>query len=151
MIKMTLVGGRETVARFQSVSAQVYDSLRRVIQEQWFGLQSYIITQKLSGQVLKRRTGLLASSINVGGPQSLTSFTADGSEIIGKVGTAVIYGGIHEYGGTINRVSSKGTPFTQTFPERSYLRSGIQDKQSQIRSAIDAAYKNAMRKLTVNG
>ncbi len=151
MIRMTLIGGRETVARFETVSKQVYDALKAVIQEQWFGLQAYIVTSKLSGQVLKRRTGLLASSINVGGPQSTSEFSADESYIVGKVGTAVVYGAIHEYGGQVTRTSRLGKTFTQNFPERSFLRSGLQDKQSQIRAAINEAYRANMRKLTVNG
>jgi phage gpG-like protein len=151
MIKMELIGGKETVARFETVSRKVYEDLRNTIQEQWFGLQAYIVTNKLSGQVLKRRTGLLASSINVGGPESTSEFTADESVIIGKVGTAVIYAAPHEYGAVIHRTSSLGKPFVQTFPERSFLRSGLQDRQTQIRSAINATVTANMRKLTVNG
>lgn len=151
MIRMTLIGGRETVARFQSVSQQIYESLRDAIQTEWFGLQAYVVTSKLSGQVLKRRTGLLASSINVGGPQSTSEFSASDSYIVGKVGTAVQYAAIHEYGGTIERTSSLGKQYSQTFPERSFLRSGLQDRQSQIRTAIDAAFKANIRKLSANG
>ncbi len=147
MIRMTLVGGTETVARFEKVSDKIYQDLMTTIKDQWFGLQSYIVTSKLSGQVLKRRTGLLASSINVGGPQSTSRFTADNTQIVGKVGTAVVYAAIHEYGGTIERTSSKGNSFTQTFPERSFLRSGLQDKQAEIRGAIQAAYDRNMREL----
>jgi phage gpG-like protein len=156
MIRMTLIGGRETVARFQSVSQQIYDNLRAVIQEQWFGLQAYIVTNKLSGQVLKRRTGLLASSINVGGPQSTSEFTADETYIVGKVGTAVQYAAIHEYGGSVTvkaHESHRGSTafnvrsYTAHYPERSFLRSGLQDRQAQIRGAIQAAYDMNMKKL----
>jgi len=151
MIRMTLIGGQETIARFNSVSEQVYASLRAVIMEEWLGLQAYIVTSKLSGQVLKRRTGLLASSINVGGPQTTSEFRSDNSYIVGKVGTNVVYAAIHEYGGQVHKVSSKGKSFTQNFPERSFLRSGLQDRQAQIRNNIDEAYRRSMRRLTVNG
>jgi len=128
---------------------------------QWLKLQRLIITQKLSGQVLKRRTGNLASSINVGGPMTATDFFATPAEIIGRVGTKVWYGKVHEYGGSftvkahdreVSQVFGKSvTPFTQhvrsytaNFPERSFLRSGLKDMSSQMRDAIANAVKESL-------
>lgn len=157
MITMTLIGGQETVARFSGMSKKIYDDLLKTIQTEWYGLQSYIVTTKLSGQVLKRRTGLLASSINVGGPETATQFIADAAQITGKVGTKVVYGAVHEYGGTFHipaheRIMDARTSAVRAydahFPERSFLRSGLQDRQAQIRAAIQETYERNMRMLS---
>lgn len=164
MLRMVLVGDDALVARFKSVSDKVRQRLTLAVNEQLYGLQGYIVSQKLAGQVLKRRTTTLSSNINV------KEATANSDDISGLVGTNVVYGRIHEYGGTVTipahqRTISQawGRPlangpktidvrsYKATFPERSFLRSGLRDRQSQIRAAINAAVNATMKELTVSG
>jgi hypothetical protein len=59
-------------------------------------LQQHIVREKLSGQVLHRRTGKLAGSI------ATVPITVDGTTLIGKVVGAsgpAWYGRVHEFGG----------------------------------------------------
>lgn len=57
-------------------------------------LRGYIVKRKLSGQVLKRRTGRLAGSID-------KEVTTKKDETIGRVGSNLKYAKIHEIGGVI--------------------------------------------------
>lgn len=60
-------------------------------------LQSHIVAEKLSGQVLKHRSGKLAASVRV------QMAAAQGTSIVGAVlaaGGPAWYGKIHEFGGT---------------------------------------------------
>lgn len=161
MIKMTLVGNDRVEARFRSMPERARESLVNAMKRQWFNLQAHVVSEKLSGQVLRRRTGNLASSINVGGANSATAFTETPAEIVGQVGTKVIYGAIHENGGTVNvqahtRTITQvfGRPVTPaevfvrahsaTYPQRSFLRSSIQDLASQIRADMEQSVREAV-------
>jgi phage gpG-like protein len=157
MIVMTLVGDDKTVARFRAMSQTMRQSLVDVMRKVWYDLQGYVVTSKLSGQVLRRVTGNLASSIHEGGPNSTTAFTDEGFQLVGKVGTRVKYAAIHEYGfsGEISRTVTQawGRPvknphkitYHATFPERSFLRSGLEDMSTRIKNDIAAAVKDTVR------
>lgn len=161
MIKITLVGTDKVVARFEAMSQKVRAALVLSMKRQWFNLQGYVVKSKLSGGVLRRVTGNLASSINVGGAETATRFDEMPNEIVGSVGTRVVYGAVHEYGGSFNvkphtrRVTQVfGRPVTPTeafvrghtvrFPERSFLRSSLQDMSSQIRADMERSVRAAM-------
>lgn len=116
---------------------------------QWYALQRRIVTTKLSGQVLNRVTGNLASSINAGGPNTASEFLDSGNEIIGRVGTKVRYAAVHEYGGDVKvpaheRMGRPVKAYTAHFKERSFLRSGLQDQGDQIRAAIANAVRQGL-------
>ncbi len=156
MIKIELVGTDKVVARFAAMPQKVRQALVDAMKRQWFALQAHVVSQKLSGQVLRRRTGNLASSINVD-----SSFQEGDQEIVGSVGTKVIYGAVHENGGTV-RVGAHTRTITQVFgrpvtptevfvkahnaiyPQRSFLRSSIQDRAGQIRADIEQSVRAAM-------
>jgi phage gpG-like protein len=162
MISVVVVGTGDVAARIRGSSQQVREALSQAVQREWFALQAYVVKNKLSGQVLKRVTGNLASSINVGGKDTATRFEDGGSgDIIGAVGTKVVYGAVHEYGGTVTvkahtrRVTVVyGRPVTPTtanvrsynyrLPERSFLRSSLDDRADQIRTNIAAYVKDFM-------
>jgi len=156
MIRIQLVGNDRVEARFASLSQRARQSLVDAMKRQWFNLQAHVVSEKLSGQVLRRRTGNLASSINAD-----SSFEDGGSEIVGKVGTKVVYGGVHEYGGAVNVQAHTrnitqvfGRPVTPTevfvrshtvnYPERSFLRSSIADLSSQIRADMERSVREAV-------
>lgn len=162
MIRIDLVGSDAVVARFQRMPQAVRQTLSVVMKRIWLDLQASVVRTKLSGQVLKRRTGVLASSISVGGPQTASEFQETSTEITGIVGTRVHYAAVHEYGGqkdyVIEPSSAKALRFQmggrtvfakrvhhKALPERSFLRSTLNDKSSQIKADIEAALLEAMR------
>lgn len=156
MIRIALVGNDKVVARFQSLPQRARQSLIDAMKRQWFALQAHVVSQKLSGQVLKRVTGNLASSINTD-----SKFEECPQEIVGSVGTKVIYGAIHEDGGTVNVKAHTrnitqvfGRPITPTevfvrahtatYPQRSFLRSSLSDMSAQIRADIEQSVRGAL-------
>ena len=72
-----------------------------------------------------------------------------GDDIVGTVGSDVVYARIHEYGGTIVPKVAKALRFviggqtvvakSVTMPERSFLRSALSDREMDIRAALAAA------------
>lgn len=92
MIKTTLVGGRELVGQWRSKQAQMQAQMARVMNTLIVKLTRKIKEEKLSGQVLKNRTGTLRRSIT-------PSISTSSNLIEGKASTNIIYAAIHEYGG----------------------------------------------------
>lgn len=113
-------------------------------------LQSYIQTMKLSGQVLKHRSGKLFGSIRY------IPSTQDGNEIVGGVrgaGGPAFYGKYHEDGGsfvgqrTLRRpprmVRRKGgervmtgTPYGIFFPPRPFMSTSLLENREMIVAAL---------------
>lgn len=142
MIRGSLSGDGAIVARFQTLPSAMRDELSASMDRAAFRVQAHVVQDKLSGQVLKRVTGTLASSVNVARNDTAT-------EIRRTIGTKVRYGGVHEFGGTFEvrayqrRVAlvrrtqgpqrlGEVQAHTVTFPERSFLRSGLRDLRSEI-------------------
>jgi phage gpG-like protein len=116
------------------------------------------IDRKLSGEVLRRRTGRLAGSITV---------TAErvglGASV--TVGSGSPYAAIHEYGGilparTVLPQAARVLAFpwrgqqrffkrvqlpATTMPERSFMRSALNETLPEIRAAIEAAAAEALQ------
>ena len=162
MIVGTVTGDAAVVARLQGLSPKIRQGLTQAMQVQWFRIQTATRRQKLSGDPLHRRTGVLASSINVGGGQTVTTFEDRPEAITARVGTRVRYGAVHENGGTFQvpaytRHITKvfGRPVTPrevavsahsvTFPQRSFLRSTLADLKPSIIAAIEAAVSDAVK------
>ena len=115
-----------------------------------------LVRQKLSGQVLHKRSGKLYNSIQ----QQLVENT---TSIYGRVfsdGSAP-YAAIQEFGGVIHHPGSSkfqawqspgGWVFTHmtrphdiTIPERSYMRSSLADMQDEIVSRMTTAVRSVAR------
>ena len=115
---------------------------------------------KLSGQVLKSRSGSLRSSIDLTVDQS-------GGAITASVSSGSRYAGAQEYGfaGTVSvRTSLRritkafGRPIAETtinvraydrrmdLPERSFLRSALEDMGPAVREEVQAALTEAVSK-----
>ena len=113
---------------------------------------------KLSGQVLRSRSGTLKSSIDLRIDQSAGAITA-------SVFTDSRYAGVQEYGfaGTVSvRASLRrireafGRPIAEktisvraynrrmNLPERSFMRSALEDMTPAIRDGVDAALAEAV-------
>lgn len=154
MISMVLTGDRALIARFERMPAAVQAALLRKVHELSLRLVHFIQTQKLSGQVLNRKSGRLMRSIGSKVEQSAKA-------VFGVVfqSSDVPYGAIHEFGGRtaahvilpkkasvlafnwkganvfFRRVNHPGS----VFPERSYMRSGLRDMSTEISLGLKAA------------
>lgn len=161
MIRHEIVGDKEVVAHLMAFPPSLREELKREVSKQTLLLKAHVVEQKLSGQVLKRRTGTLAGSIGVE-----LSDTAGG--VIGRVGTlnkAVKYARLHEYGGRTepHEIVAKGKALRfqlangailfrksvmhpgSRMPERSFLRSSLSERRSSIQTGMDSAVTRAKK------
>jgi phage gpG-like protein len=136
----------------QSVAARLADEVERlgdVLRDR--------VERNLSGQVLQRRTGRLAGSIAVAVERTGLGASA-------TVSSDSPYAAIHEYGGTIPAreilpKSARALAFpwrgqqrffkrvalpAVTMPERSFMRSALEETAPEIRAALEAAALQAM-------
>jgi phage gpG-like protein len=149
-------------ARLAAMPEKARKAISDVMRQQWFRIQSEVVRGKLSGDPLHRRTGVLASSINVGGADTASDFVESASSIVATIGTKVWYGVVHENGGTFQIPSHErtisqafGRPITPktitvaahtaTFPQRSFLRSTLRDMTPSVLAAIGAALATALK------
>lgn len=141
-------------------------------------LQQKIVTEKLSGQVLNRRSGTLAGSIT--NPEA----HVDGTTITGSLqwgGGPAWYGRVHEFGGTrgyaINPIYSraqqrkigKGTlapfkvlrfisksgqvvfapyVFHPALPKRSFMESSLEEMKGEIISGLKSAIVGVLKEVS---
>jgi phage gpG-like protein len=158
-------GDQAVIVALNNLYDRVHDALRNAIRDDILKLQGHIVADKLSGQVLKRRTGALAASVQPG------PVIEEGETITGTIGTNVPYARILEYGGVIQHpggtaylilangqaefVSNAtadnlpGLPRTKPhaipIPEHSYMRSGLADLRDEIVKDLQSAAINAAR------
>ncbi|AEV24619.1 Bacteriophage protein of unknown function (DUF646) [Azospira oryzae PS] len=154
MIDGYVVGDKEVARRFRAlpdgVRSRVTDSIGRLI----LRLQRKVMQDKLTGQVLKVRTGTLRRSID----QRLVT---DSDSVSGIVSTNVKYGKAHEYGSnktvTVREhlrlvkkawgkelkhpvwATVKAHSMKQNLPERSFLRSALADMKPEIIADLNKA------------
>jgi len=110
-------------------------------------LRGYIVKKKLSGQVLKRKTGRLAGSI-----QSEQYIVGGG--VVGRVGSNLKYARIHETGGVITSKSAKFLYFTVdglevftqkvTIPARPYIWPSFVEASSMIGKVLGEKFISSM-------
>lgn len=127
-------------------SALVVDAVTR----EAIRLANVIKTDKLSGQVLRNRTGNLRRSTSA----KPTVVSPQG--IVGEVSVdkTAPYGAVHEYGGRITirqhmRTSTLGNQFVvrahdAIFPERSFMRSALSEQRETIANSIREAVMKAV-------
>jgi len=152
------VDGLETLTRRlgalpQSLTARIGEEVERLGD----ALRDRV-ERKLSGEVLRQRSGRLAASIAVAVERSGASATA-------TVSSDAPYAAIHEYGGTIpartilpqsaralafpwrgqQRFFRRVTVPAVAMPERSFMRSSLDEAAPEIRAAVEAAASEAIR------
>lgn len=161
MITGNVTGSLEVIAHFQGVSSGIRDRMLSVMRTVAFDIQHEVVANKLSGQVLKVRTGDLRRSI------SAEAVSESQSTVSAVVGTDVRYAAVHEYGGTFEvpahqrmltmmfgrrienpyLISVREHPVT--FPMRSFLRTSLQEKAPaeivRIREAMAALIEESRR------
>jgi len=155
-----LIGNAKLIARIEAMPASVAASLLRKVYSLALKLENYIKQNKLSGQVLNRKSGRLMRSI-------ANKVEQTGQSIYGIVfqSADVPYGGIHEFGGKtaphvivpkkasvlafnwkgknvfFKRVNHPGSHF----PERSYMRSALRDMSTEISLGLKAAVVEGLK------
>lgn len=145
----------------ESNAAERFDSSDRIVvamtetmDELMLRLQSNIVDEKLHGQVLQQRTGKLAASVRA------LPATQEGTTIVGVVeggGGVAWYGRLHEYGfgpydyettRTIKMfygdLTFKKLVHSSGFPERSFMRSSLDEFQSSIVEAMQVSLNAAV-------
>jgi phage gpG-like protein len=152
MIKATLIGDDKLKTwlrgRYPAIQGELNRSMARLV----IGLTRKVKQEKLSGQVLKNRTGTLRRSI-------APNVISRGAVITGEVGTNIEYAKIHEFGGhTLPRIilpkAKKALMFNiggktifakkvnhpgSKMPERSFLRSALREMEPEIKAEFENA------------
>jgi hypothetical protein len=113
------------------------------------GLKSYIINQKLSGQVLNRQSGKLQSSVDFTvasvGDEFTVSVFAGGDE--------APYAIVHELGLTVNVLAHSATRQLKTYmvrahqakyPEKSFMRTTLEEHELIVANQMQYAVEQAM-------
>jgi hypothetical protein len=160
MLNITVTGDRETIVKFDKVSAALHAQLLTVTKKYAVNLQQHVKGDKLSGQVLNRRSGALSSSIKL-------AVDDNGSSVYGRVFSSgdVKYAAFWEFGfqGTEQvsphqRIVShvfgrKVTPLAQRVKghsrkvdqaPRSFMRSALADMAAEIKGAYVKAKDDAI-------
>ena len=158
MISTDFQGDKPALERLRAFPDAASEGLIRAMAKLGIGLQGRIRQDKLSGQVLQSCSGALKASIEVAINRSATAVTA-------TVSTDLDYAAAQEYGffGTISVRSSLrrikeafGRPITvQTIavgahsrrmhlPERSFLRSALDDATPDINADVNDALREAI-------
>jgi phage gpG-like protein len=157
MFALEVRGLDETSARFDAYPAALQAALGAKATELAATLTD-LVKSKLSGAVLNTSSGALRDSI-------AASVTADADGVLASVGSEgdVKYAAIQEYGGKTSAheilpvkgdvlafVASDGQHFARriehpgsVIPERSYLRSSLEDMKDEILAALADCAANA--------
>lgn len=148
MITGKIYGAVLTIERLRAIPAKSRDRLTQTVQRLTFTLEKNVKADKLSGQVLNRRSGRLSRSVN-------SKFENTATGIYGIVGAYAPYAGVHEDGwdGTVRshtRTSRLGNQFVvqahhRHVPQRSYLRSALDEMRPRILTDISKAAGDAVR------
>ena len=137
--KSDIIGDVSVKRSIIALGPKMSDLLVKATNANVADVQNQVVTNKLSGQVLRNRSGTLRRSIN-------GKVEVSDAGIFGSVGTNIRYGHIHEFGYTGPetvrahlRRSKAGNEYSVrehvrqvNMPVRSFLRSSLKDKQAAI-------------------
>jgi phage gpG-like protein len=156
----SLTGGAQLVKRINGLSPAMLAEVTREMRSIAVDLQRYVKDHKLSGQVLRNRTGTLRRSIN-------QKVEVRGESVTAIVGTNVVYGAFWEYGfHGVEQVRAHQRTIDQAFGRpispvsfavrahsrnvnqaaRSFLRSALADMRQQITNRLRSAVARGVRK-----
>lgn len=158
MILLNLIGDNAWVARLRQIPLSSEKALQNSLFRLVLRLQRTIQSEKLSGQVLKVKTGTLRRSI------TNQLIVEPAIAITGLVSTNVTYGRLHEYGfhGALSVKAHArqikyawGKPLKHEFkamvkahtrnvnyPARSFLRSALYAMKDEVRQTLLQTLKN---------
>lgn len=163
MMRSEIMGAAQVAFSIEGLPDKIKTAAEKGTSKLVFLLAAHIVSRKLAGQVLKRPTGTLASSV-AASPRVIT----DGVAIVGTVGTNLGYGLEHEYGGQVtHHMPEQVRKISQAFgraiaprdvrfrahrvsynlPQRSFLRSSLIELErsgvivNTLRQAVAEAVK----------
>lgn len=148
MISASIINGEKAPRAMRKAIAQVDSNLERTVLKLALKMMT-LVKSKLSGDVLKVRTGRLRRSINY-------NLKKDGANVLATVGTNVIYARTHEFGITIpphivevknakalsfnwhgNQVFAKRVNIPAVkMPKRSFLQASLDQMSDEIKKTI---------------
>jgi phage gpG-like protein len=158
LIAAYILGEGEILARLRAIPDAVNWGLARAITKLGIDLQNKVQQDELSGQVLTIRSGALKSSIELRIDQGASGITA-------SIFSDSDYARAHEFGfsGTVDvRASLRnikeafGRPISEktinvrayrrrmNLPERSFLRSAMEEMAPEIRDEVEATLREAV-------
>ncbi len=162
MITVALLGDQALEAKFTRLGPDAHLRIVKAMRTVMLRLQAFVKSGKLTGQALHVRTGALRRSIG-------ERVEDTGAEVAGKVGIfsgpTLPYGRAHEFGfsGTVTvsehlrqvkqAFGRPITPVTATvrshtrrmhLPERSFLRSALQEFGPAVEQALAVALREAV-------
>lgn len=137
-LNLSIEGNKKESIKLKKFNKKLTPNLKRGIDKATLRLERHIKSRKLSGQVLKPRTGRLRSSW-----ARKAAVDKPGVGVQGRVGTNVVYARIHEFGGVIRPKSSDGwlrfkiggswvTVKSVTIPARPYVGPTIREKKDEV-------------------
>lgn len=158
LLNIEILGDKAAIQRFAVLPTALRDALFQKMGILTGDLRNYVITDKLSGQVLNKITGQLQQSIQKDVESNGLSVTG----IVFSAGDAKAYAGAQEYGAHIpERVPVKAQALSWitggkrvffaraaafNLPERSYLRSSLKDKSDDIKDGLQDAVNEGLAK-----
>jgi hypothetical protein len=148
----------ELVERLRALPAALNAGLLRAIAELGIQLQRDIKQNKLSGQVLKSHTGALKSSIDLhidssGGVVTASVFSNSryaAAQEFGFAGTVSVRASLRRITEAFGRPIAEKTVSVRAYdrrmdlPERSFLRSALEEMTPAIRDRVEAALAEAV-------
>lgn len=141
-LNLSITGGTELVARLRTGANTVAEALRQEMATQMARAADWSRANKLSGDPLHRRSGQLSTSLTA-------RAELDGGIVRGVLGSPLVYGRVHETGGTFNipghsRTSKAGKSFdvrahTANYPQRAFLMPSLVANRELILDSLRAA------------
>lgn len=145
--RVVITGDERLIGRLRQIGDEVPNAINRGMNQATALVQSYIMEQKLLGQVLNRRTGNLQRNIR-SAVERLDDRQLKGSVY---VTSHAPYARVHEYGGIVHVpkivpvnkralhffVGSKevfamsADPHDVTMPQRSFMRTALAEKRDE--------------------
>jgi hypothetical protein len=158
VITAYLVGDVQLLERLRALPDAINSGLLRGITQLGIELQRHVQQDKLSGQVLRSRTGSLRSSIGLRVDQSGGAVTASvfadsryaGAQEYGFTGTISVRASLRRIRDAFGRPIAEKTISVRAYdrridlPERSFLRSALADMAPVIRDEVGAALAEAI-------
>lgn len=155
---ITVVGEERVKARFERFGRAVRQRLREAVYLSGVTLQRHVMDEKLSGQVLNVRTGILRSSIALDPPSEAAD---EGDRIFIRVGTNKSYGIAWELGNPDHEIGARrkkalrwfGSDGKPVFRRRVFWRTAVHQRpfllpsfeelRGDIRERLRAAIEEA--------
>src|SRR6266700_2150115 len=128
---LVVENAEEFRAQLNGTATRTMTFLSERLNKEAVKLQSFIVSEKLQGQVLHHRSGKLAGSIR---PGTLATPENLAVEVLGGGGPAW-YGRVHNYGGTFAFIR-RGKPGKMTFPKRNFMESSLAERADLIREGL---------------